>query len=161
MRAGSDAMASRQMVVTPMDERDTVPLSDVPAEQLAATQNEESIQDGTMRHIEWSDYEELYMKWKTGEVTDAEIRQEGGGNLLDLMEAQYVLDVDEESAGPTTESTSTSSSAFSVPSMPASTSPTTTSTPSPLSVSSSTTASLTSLTSGAWSVNLALPPVQE
>ncbi|CAE7813017.1 unnamed protein product, partial [Symbiodinium sp. KB8] len=48
-----------------------------------------------MSQLEWSDYEGLYKKWREGALSDADIKQVGGSNLLDLMEAQFILDVDD------------------------------------------------------------------
>ena len=50
--------------------------------------------ESSMGDLEWKDYEELYEKWKAGAVADDDVRDIGGGNLLDLMEAQYILDID-------------------------------------------------------------------
>ena len=52
--------------------------------------------DAGMGRLEWKDYEDLYGKWRTGIVSDAEVKATGGENLLDLMEAQFILDIDSD-----------------------------------------------------------------
>ena len=52
--------------------------------------------DAGMERLEWKDYEDLYGKWRSGLVSDAEVKATGGENLLDLMEAQFVLDIDSD-----------------------------------------------------------------
>ena len=50
--------------------------------------------DGTIRDIEYSDYEGLYRQWKNKDLTDEEVARVGGPQLLDLMQAQWVMDVE-------------------------------------------------------------------
>ena len=47
-----------------------------------------------MSQLEWQDYEDLYNRWRAGGLSDDAVRTIGGANLLDLMEAQFILDVD-------------------------------------------------------------------
>ncbi|CAE7902753.1 pol [Symbiodinium microadriaticum] len=47
-----------------------------------------------MSQLEWRDYEDLYNRWKAGGLSDDEVKGVGGTNLLDLMEAQFILDID-------------------------------------------------------------------
>ncbi|OLP84424.1 hypothetical protein AK812_SmicGene34704 [Symbiodinium microadriaticum] len=79
--------------------------------------------DGTLMDVTWSDYESLYAQWKTGLVDDSTVRQAGGLNLLDLMQTQYILDVDESQTALSSSTTTTSFSTVArVPSpMPTST----------------------------------------
>ena len=49
-------------------------------------------EDGTLRDIEFKDYEELYKKWRASEIGEGDVRRAGGPGLLDLMLAQLVLD---------------------------------------------------------------------
>ena len=41
-------------------------------------------------------------KWREGALSDADIKQVGRSNLLDLMEAQFILDVDDSTQHLTT-----------------------------------------------------------
>ena len=65
----------------------------VDSSSLHASQPGAVVESG-MGNLEWKDYEELYEKWKTGAVSDGDVKEIGGGNLLDLMEAQFILDID-------------------------------------------------------------------
>ncbi|CAE7525236.1 pol [Symbiodinium sp. CCMP2456] len=47
---------------------------------------------GGFRALQFSDYEQLYGRWTRGGLADSEIRDIGGEELLDLMEAQKALD---------------------------------------------------------------------
>ena len=109
----------------PVDDQDTVPLEadegekmnvlpggadtmvDSPQQddvQVGSTDGTRSLHGGGaegleeehgMSQLEWHDYEGLYSKWREGALSDADIKQIGGSNLLDLMEAQFILDVDD------------------------------------------------------------------
>ena len=47
-----------------------------------------------MSDLEYKDYEEIYKKWKAGELHEGEVRRVGGEGLLDLMQAQRILDME-------------------------------------------------------------------
>ncbi|CAE7941965.1 ZDHHC3, partial [Symbiodinium sp. KB8] len=49
----------------------------------------------SLQELEWKDYEDLYTKWRGGEVSSTAVKEAGGSALLDLMEAHYILDVDD------------------------------------------------------------------
>ena len=66
-----------------------------PTVDLEPSSEGQLLADGTLMDVTWSDYESLYAQWKTGLVDDSTVRQAGGLNLLDLMQTQYILDVDE------------------------------------------------------------------
>ena len=50
--------------------------------------------EGTLSSVNFPQYEVLYDKWKTNNLSDAEVVTIGGKNLLDLMQAQYILDTE-------------------------------------------------------------------
>ncbi|CAE7217319.1 Zdhhc3 [Symbiodinium sp. KB8] len=56
----------------------------------------DTVENSTLRDIEWSDYQDLYDKWKNGRNNDQEIVVAGGKNLLDLMEAQFISDMESQ-----------------------------------------------------------------
>ena len=68
--------------------------------------------DGTLMDVTWSDYESLYEQWKMGLVDDSTVRQAGGRNLLDLMQTQYILDMDESLSALSSSTTTTPSSSM-------------------------------------------------
>ncbi|CAE7752987.1 Zdhhc3 [Symbiodinium sp. CCMP2456] len=45
-----------------------------------------------LQGLEFSDYERLYDRWRRGTISDAEVVSIGGGDLLELMEAQMAVD---------------------------------------------------------------------
>ena len=61
--------------------------------QHADTVLDDPSADGSMSAIQWSDYEQLYDLWKQGKLADQDIKRNGGANLLDIMEAQFILDM--------------------------------------------------------------------
>ena len=50
--------------------------------------------EGTMQDLSFTDYEDLYKKWKAGTLTGCQVKGIGGANLLDIMEAQWILDTE-------------------------------------------------------------------
>ena len=50
--------------------------------------------EGTLSSVNFPQYEVLYDKWKKNNLSDAEVVTIGGKNLLDLMQAQYILDIE-------------------------------------------------------------------
>ena len=84
---------------------DTVP-EDTPVERdyvdhEGGQQREEEVNvesmdhmEGTLSSVNFPQYEVLYDKWKTNNLSDAEVVTIGGKNLLDLMQAQYILDTE-------------------------------------------------------------------
>ena len=55
--------------------------------------------DGTLSNLEFTDYEVFYKKWKAGELCEGEVRRIGGEGLLDLMQAQRILDMETQEEG--------------------------------------------------------------
>ncbi|CAE7842015.1 pol [Symbiodinium necroappetens] len=89
----------------PLADRESLPTT---AEtQMCDEQVEDGVAaEGTLSDVAWSDYEGLYGKWKSGVIDDAAVILAGGRNLLDLMQTQYVLDL-EDTQGVLVTSTST------------------------------------------------------
>ena len=96
----------------PVDDEETVPMEGAldgahtePAEAALTLPEPEMEAEGEtieaarsgrgLQGLEWKDYEDLYMKWRGGQVTDVVVKEAGGDDLLDLMEAQYILDIDD------------------------------------------------------------------
>ena len=59
----------------------------------ANTDNTDNM-EGTLSSVNFPQYEVLYEKWKRNNLSDAEVVTIGGRNLLDLMQAQYILDTE-------------------------------------------------------------------
>ena len=86
--------------------------------EVPATQCEDGLaEEGTLSDVAWADYEELYGKWKSGAIDDSAVVLAGGRNLLDLMQTQYVLDLEDTQGVPVT-STSTSTTTWHQPRLP-------------------------------------------
>ena len=81
-----------------------------PTVDLDPSSEGQLLADGTLMDVTWSDYESLYEQWKMGLVDDSTVRQAGGRNLLDLMQTQYILDMDESLSALSSSTTTTSSS---------------------------------------------------
>ena len=54
--------------------------------------NGEMEAEGTLKDIEFKDYEELYKKWKAKDIDNKDVLRARGPGLLDLMQAQMALD---------------------------------------------------------------------
>ena len=50
--------------------------------------------EGTLQDVSFTDYEDMYKRWKMGRLTGDQVKAIGGPNLLDLMEAQWILDTE-------------------------------------------------------------------
>ncbi|CAE7625517.1 Zdhhc3, partial [Symbiodinium sp. CCMP2456] len=50
---------------------------------------------GGLQKLEFADYECLYEQWKCGAITNEAVVLKGGNDLLDLMEAQHIVDAED------------------------------------------------------------------
>ena len=73
----------------------------------AAQGDDGPLEEGALSDVAWADYEELYGKWKAGTIDDSAVVLAGGRQLLDLMQTQYVLDMEDTQCVPVTSTSTT------------------------------------------------------
>ena len=72
---------------------DDAGLRDVSPRWLLDSEVAATVEKGTLRDLNFADYDEdLYRKRKHNEITSVQAKELGGPGLLDLMEAQWILD---------------------------------------------------------------------
>ena len=75
---------------------DDAGLRDVSPRWLLDSEAAATVEEGTLRDLNFADYEDLYRKWKHNEITSVQAKELGGPGLLDLMEAQWILDTESQ-----------------------------------------------------------------
>ena len=83
------------LVVTAAQPETSVENQQVEVSKQNGGHKEGVVSEHGMSQLEWQDYEDLYNRWRNGGLTDDAVRNIGGTNLLDLMEAQFILDIDD------------------------------------------------------------------